>query len=56
MEFMDIDKADEIMKEIRSYEYSDEISKKIERLGSAVVNLNGDAVNDLVDSILISLR
>ena len=56
MEFMDIDKADEIMKEIRSYEYSDEISKKIERLGSAVVNLDGDAVNDLVDSILISLR
>ena len=48
---MDIDMADEIMKEIRSYEYSDEISDKIESLGASVVNLDVDAVNELIDEI-----
>ena len=51
MDFMDIDMADEIMKEIRSYEYSDEISDKIESLGVSVVNLDVDAVNELIDEI-----
>lgn len=51
MDFMDIDMADEIMKEIRSYEYSDGISDKIESLGAAVVNLDVDAVNELIDEI-----
>ncbi len=51
MDFMDIDMADEIMKEIRSYEYSKEISEKIESLGSAVVNLDVDTVNELIDAI-----
>ena len=51
MDMMDIDMADEIMKELRSYEYSEEISAKIESLGAAVVNLDVDAVNELVDEI-----
>ena len=51
MEFMDIDMADEIMKEIRSYEYSSEISEKIESLGYAVVNLDVDTANELIDEI-----
>ena len=51
MDFMDIDKADEIMKVIRSYEYPEKISEKIESLGSAVVNLDVDMVNELIDSI-----
>ncbi len=51
MDFMDIDMADEIMKAIRAYEYSEEISVKVESLGSAVVNLDVDTVNELVDGI-----
>ena len=55
MEFMDIDMADEIMKEIRSYEYTKELSEKIESLGSAVVNLDVDAAGELIDEIMIYL-
>ena len=51
MDFMDIDMADEIMKEIRAYEYSDEIGEKIESLGASVVNLDVDAVNEMIDEI-----
>ena len=51
MDFMDIDKADELMKVIRSYEYPEKISEKIESLGSAVVNLDVDMVNEMIDSI-----
>ena len=51
MDFMDIDMADGIMKEIRSYEYSGKINEKIENLGASVVNLDVDAVNELIDEI-----
>ena len=52
MDFMDIDKADEIMKELRSYQYSEEIAQKMESLGAAVVNLDGMTATDLIDEIL----
>ena len=52
MDFMDIDKADEIMKELRSYQYSEEITQKMESLGAAVVNLDGMTATDLIDEIL----
>ena len=51
MEIMDIDGADEIMKELKNYEYSENIDEKIESLGAAVVNLDVEAVNALVDDI-----
>ncbi len=51
MDFMDIDMADGIMKEIRSYEYLGKISEKIENLGASVINLDVDAVNELIDEI-----
>ena len=51
MEIMDIDGADEIMKELKNYEYSENINEKIESLGAAVVNLDVEAVNGLVDDI-----
>ena len=51
MEFMDIDSADEIMKEIKNYEYSESINAKIESLGAAVVNLDVETVSSLVDEI-----
>ena len=49
MEFMDIDKADELMKELRSYSFSEEVTGKIESLGAAVVNLDVEAVTDIID-------
>ena len=51
MEIMDIDSADEIMKELKNYEYSNIINEKIENLGAAVVNLDVETVNALVDEI-----
>ena len=40
-----------IMKELKNYEYSDVINEKIESLSAAVVNLDVEAVNALVDEI-----
>lgn len=51
MEFMDIDKADEVMKELRSYRFSEEITEKVEKLGAAVVNLDVETVNELIDEL-----
>ena len=52
MEDMDIDASDEIMDEIRAYEFSDEVQPLIEKLGTAVVNLDGEETTDLVEKIL----
>ncbi len=52
MDMMDIDMADEIMKELRSYQYSDEITVKMENLGAAVVNLDALTATDVIDEII----
>ncbi len=52
MEFMEIDKADEIMKTLHTYQYSDEISDSMEKLSAAVVNLDSELVVELIDQIL----
>lgn len=52
MDMMDIDMADEIMKELRSYQYSDEITLKMEKLGAAVVNLDVLSASDVIDEII----
>ena len=51
MEYMDIDMADEVMKELRLYQFSNEVNETIEQLGTAVVNLDVDKVNELIDNI-----
>lgn len=52
MDMMDIDMADEIVKELRRYRYSEEIEVKMEELVAAVVNLDGMTAGDIVDEIL----
>ncbi len=51
MEFMDIDKADELMKELRSYSFSEKVTGKIESLGAAVVNLDVEVATELIEEI-----
>ena len=55
MDMMDIDMADDIMKELRSYQYSDKIKAKMESLGAAVVNLDVITATDVIDEIMNSL-
>lgn len=52
MDMMDIDMADEIMKELRTYQYSEDIAGKMESLGAAVVNLDSETVTDLIGEII----
>lgn len=52
MDMMDIDMADEIIKELRSYQYSDEIITKIESLEAAVINLDVLTASDVIDEII----
>lgn len=52
MDMMDIDMADEIVKELRRYRYSEEIEVKMEELVATVVNLDGMTAGDIVDEIL----
>ena len=51
MESMDIDTADEIMKNLRTYEYAEELAQKVEELGIAVVNLDVEAVKSSSEEI-----
>ena len=51
MDMMDIDMADEIMKELRGYQYSEVINEKVESLGAAVVNLDVEKANRVINEI-----
>lgn len=51
MDMMDIDMADEIMKELRGYQYSEAINEKVESLGAAVVNLDVEKANKVINEI-----
>lgn len=55
MENMDIDAADEIMKQLRQYQYADEIHSKVEQLAVTVVNLDCDGANVLIEELLSKL-
>ncbi len=51
MEMMDIDLADELVKTLSGYKYSEEVSTKIEELSTAVVNLDSDLAGTLIEDI-----
>ncbi|MBO6214537.1 MAG: hypothetical protein J6N76_03245, partial [Lachnospiraceae bacterium] len=51
MEEMDIDRADEIMTELKQYRYPDEVMDTIDNLGAAVSDLDEDLVGELSDQI-----
>lgn len=52
MDTMDIDMADDLMKELKQYRYTEEVAKKMENLGTAVVNLDSETVIELVEEIV----
>lgn len=52
MEFLDVDTADELMNDLRHYQYSEEISIKMEELSQSVVNLDSEGAAILVEEIL----
>ena len=51
MDEMDIDASDEIMEEIRQYEYAEEVQQLVDELSTAVVNLDGERVLNFIGQI-----
>ena len=51
MDEMDIDASDEIMEEIRQYEYAEEVQQLVDELSTAVVNLDGERVSNFIGQI-----
>ena len=51
MEDMDIDTADEIMKQIQCYEMSDNLKELTEQLASAVINLDIQMEHEIVEKL-----
>lgn len=51
MEEMDVDTADNVMENIRQYEFEPQLQEKVECLAVAVTNLEGDKVAELVEEI-----
>lgn len=52
MEIMDVDVADEVMKELKEYHFESPIFEKMEDLQAAVVNLDGETVKETAEEIL----
>ena len=51
MQDMDIDRADELMGQLREYAYPDELEKNIRKLGEAVTNLDPEETDRLAGLI-----
>lgn len=51
MQEMDIDRADELMGQLREYAYPDELEKNIQKLGEAVTNLDPEETDRLAGLI-----
>jgi len=49
---MDIDRADELMGELREYECPEELSQTIRSLAEAVTNLDADEADRLADLLI----
>ena len=56
MEDMDIDTADEIIKQIEKYQYPDEFLTNIEKLAGAVTNIDSEQVTHYVDNLRIQIQ
>lgn len=52
MEILDVDLADEQMRELRQYQYPDTVSEKMGALSTAVVNLDSQKADELIDAIV----
>ncbi len=56
IEEMDIDIADERMKQLRQYSYNESVQPMIDRLESAVTDLNEEQVNQLAGEIILEME
>lgn len=55
MEDMDIDVSDEMMEQIRQYEFPKHIQELVEKLSAAVVNLDSEETARLTDELIIQI-
>ncbi|MBE5940312.1 MAG: response regulator [Lachnospiraceae bacterium] len=51
MENLDVDVADELMKKLQQYQYTDEINSKVEKLAITVVNLDSEGASALIEEL-----
>ncbi len=56
MQEMDIDHADELISQLRTYQYEKDLGKNIQLLAEAVTNLDTEETGRLADLILQSLQ
>ena len=52
MQEMDIDNADQVMSQLREYEYSEEINQNIQKLAEAVTNLDTEETERIADLLM----
>ena len=52
MEQMDIDQADQLMSQLQSYEYPEDIGKNMQKLAEAVTNLDPEEADRLADLLI----
>ena len=52
MQEMDIDQADQLMSQLKSYEYAEEIKQNIKNLAEAVTNLDADEAGRISDVLI----
>ena len=55
MDNLDIDTADEIMNQLRQYEYSPEVQEDMEQLSVHVVNLDSEQAQEVIDMLISKL-
>ena len=56
MQEMDIDHADELISQLRTYQYEKDLGENIQLLAEAVTNLDTEETGRLADLILQSLQ
>ncbi|MCI8483581.1 MAG: response regulator [Lachnospiraceae bacterium] len=56
MQQMDIDQADQWMKQLQEYEYSDEMKQNIKRLAEAVTNLDAEEADQIGDLLIDQMK
>lgn len=56
MQQMDIDQADQLMKQLQEYAYSDEINQSVKKLAEAVTNLDAEEADQIGDLLIEQLK
>lgn len=56
MQEMEIDQADQLLKELQAYHYPEEQNQTIQKLGQAVTNLNSEEAEQIVDLLMEQIQ